>query len=160
MCDEKKSLGPPCHQRPLKFVNDLTLTSIINITHHGFTGDEGWRSSFIHQMTLVLLQKGAPLAYRLSLDLVQITYQHWIGPSMFDRPFLRVLYPTSGSPLTITQPPWACNLMPYQGLRWARCSYYTLVPIVDDTCKRRPVRRRVCDTSWRKTPMSIRSVGH
>ncbi|KAG2755988.1 hypothetical protein P692DRAFT_20844065 [Suillus brevipes Sb2] len=33
-------------------------------------------------MTLVLLQKGAPLAYRLSLDLVQITYQHWIGPSI------------------------------------------------------------------------------
>lgn len=177
MCDGKKasvlpvikgaSSLPLCHTlnsitapRPLRFVNDLTLTSIINISHHGFTGDEGWRSSFIHQMTLVLLQKGAPLAYRLSLDLVQITYQHWIGSSMFNRPFLRVLYPTSGSPLTITQPPWPCNLMPYEGLHCARCSYYTLMPIVDDTCKRRPLRRRVGGTSWRKTPMPIRSVGH
>lgn len=83
-----------------------------------------------------------------------------IGIQTISGSFLRVLYPTFGSPLTITQPPWACNLMPYQGLRWARCSYYTLVPIVDDTCKRRPIRRRVCGTSWRKTPMSIRSVGH
>ncbi|KIK49338.1 hypothetical protein CY34DRAFT_312965 [Suillus luteus UH-Slu-Lm8-n1] len=44
-------------------------------------------------MTLVLLQKGAPLAYRLSLDLVQITYQHWIGSSMFNKPFFKSVVP-------------------------------------------------------------------
>jgi hypothetical protein len=68
-----------------------------------------------------------------------------------NRPFLKVLYPTSRSPLTITRPPRPCNLMPYEGQRCARCSTYTLVPIVDlnrDSCKRRPRRRRVGKDSY------------